>query len=142
VPTNAVSEIIAGRQRITPRMALFIGKAFRTGPEIWLNLQRNYDLQSSRKIRVRGRRDPRDRAIGGLTLALGQKPPGYCEASATRDTLLRNVQCFGTSATARPVSQLHSDRDFRALVKEIQNRVRRFTPWPGLSPRLRRAETI
>ena len=25
-------------------MALFIGKAFGTGPEIWLNLQRAYDL--------------------------------------------------------------------------------------------------
>jgi antitoxin HigA-1 len=44
VPTNAVSEIIAGRERVSPRMALFIGKAFGTGPEIWLNLQRAYDL--------------------------------------------------------------------------------------------------
>ena len=44
VPTNAISEIIAGRQSVSPRMALFIGKAFGTGPEIWLNLQRAYDL--------------------------------------------------------------------------------------------------
>ena len=45
VPTNAISEIVAGRQSISPRMALFIGKAFGTGPEIWLNLQRAYDLR-------------------------------------------------------------------------------------------------
>jgi hypothetical protein len=34
---------------ITPRMALFIGKAFGTGPDIWLNLQRRYDLWRSRE---------------------------------------------------------------------------------------------
>jgi addiction module HigA family antidote len=49
VPTNAVSEIIACRKSITPRMALFIGKAFGTGPDIWLNLQQKYDLWRSRE---------------------------------------------------------------------------------------------
>lgn len=49
VPTNGISEIIAGHQGVSPRMALFIGKAFGTGPEIWLNLQRAHDLRVARQ---------------------------------------------------------------------------------------------
>ena len=49
LPANAITEIVAGRASISPRMALFIGKAFGTGPEIWLNLQRSYDLQRAGK---------------------------------------------------------------------------------------------
>lgn len=49
VATNAISELIAGRQSVSPRMALFIGQALGTGPEIWLNLQRAYDLQTARE---------------------------------------------------------------------------------------------
>ncbi|MBO0712891.1 MAG: hypothetical protein J2P47_16585 [Acetobacteraceae bacterium] len=44
MPTNAISEISAGRRSMSPRRALFIGKAFGIGPGIWLNLQRACDL--------------------------------------------------------------------------------------------------
>ncbi len=44
VSRKTVSKIVNQRGDITPDMALRLAKAFRTTPELWLNLQRNYDL--------------------------------------------------------------------------------------------------
>jgi addiction module HigA family antidote len=44
VSRKTMSKIINERGEITPEMALRLAKAFRTTPELWLNLQRNYDL--------------------------------------------------------------------------------------------------
>jgi len=44
VSRKTLSKIINERGDITPDMALRLSKAFNTTPELWLNLQRNYDL--------------------------------------------------------------------------------------------------
>jgi addiction module HigA family antidote len=44
VSRKTVSKIVNQRGDVTPDMALRLAKAFRTTPELWLNLQRNYDL--------------------------------------------------------------------------------------------------
>ena len=44
VPSNRISQIIAGKRSITAETALRLGKWFGTGPHIWLNLQQAYDL--------------------------------------------------------------------------------------------------
>jgi addiction module HigA family antidote len=44
VSRKTVSKIVNERVDVTPDMALRLAKAFRTTPELWLNLQRNYDL--------------------------------------------------------------------------------------------------
>src|SRR5271156_1448121 len=44
VSRKTVSKIVNERGDITPDMALRLARAFRTTPELWLNLQRNYDL--------------------------------------------------------------------------------------------------
>jgi antitoxin HigA-1 len=44
VSRKTLSKIINGRGSITPDMALRLSRAFNTTPELWLNLQRNYDL--------------------------------------------------------------------------------------------------
>jgi len=44
VSRKTVSKIINERGAITPDMALRLSKAFETTPELWLNLQRSYDL--------------------------------------------------------------------------------------------------
>lgn len=44
VSRKTVSKIVNERGDITPDMALRLARAFRTTPEMWLNLQRNYDL--------------------------------------------------------------------------------------------------
>lgn len=42
-----LNEIIHGRRGITAESALALGGALRTGPEFWLNLQRDWDLWHS-----------------------------------------------------------------------------------------------
>jgi antitoxin HigA-1 len=41
---KTVSKILNGRGAITTDVALRLSRAFDTSPELWLNLQRNYDL--------------------------------------------------------------------------------------------------
>jgi len=50
VTRKTLSKIVNERGAVTPDMALRLSKAFQTTPELWLNLQRNYDLwQASHK---------------------------------------------------------------------------------------------
>lgn len=44
VSRKTLSKIINERGAITPEMALRLSRAFETTPELWLNLQKNYDL--------------------------------------------------------------------------------------------------
>jgi addiction module HigA family antidote len=39
-----INEIVNGRRGVTADSALAFGEAFSTGPEFWLNLQRDWDL--------------------------------------------------------------------------------------------------
>jgi addiction module HigA family antidote len=45
VPTNRVTEIIRGKRGISGDTALRLGRWFGTGPDIWMNLQKNYELR-------------------------------------------------------------------------------------------------
>jgi antitoxin HigA-1 len=47
VPPNRVTEIIRGRRDVTADTAIRFGKALRTTPEFWLNLQRAHDLSKA-----------------------------------------------------------------------------------------------
>ena len=44
VSRKTLSKIINEHASITPDMALRLAKAFNTTPELWMNLQQNYDL--------------------------------------------------------------------------------------------------
>jgi len=44
VSRKTLSKIVNKRGSITPEMALRLSKAFRTTPELWMNLQQAYDL--------------------------------------------------------------------------------------------------
>ena len=44
VSRKTLSKIINARGSITPDMALRLSRAFDTSPDLWLNLQKNYDL--------------------------------------------------------------------------------------------------
>jgi addiction module HigA family antidote len=48
VPPNRVSEIVNGKRAITAHTALRLGKYFAVSPEIWLDLQSDYDLRVTR----------------------------------------------------------------------------------------------
>jgi addiction module HigA family antidote len=45
VPTNRLTQIIRGKRGITGDTALRLGRWFGTGPDIWMNLQKNYELR-------------------------------------------------------------------------------------------------
>lgn len=45
VPTNRLTQIIAGKRGISGDTALRLGKWFGTGADIWMNLQKNYELR-------------------------------------------------------------------------------------------------
>lgn len=45
VPTNRITEIIRGNRGISGDTALRLGRWFGTGPDIWMNLQKNYELR-------------------------------------------------------------------------------------------------
>ena len=45
VPVNRISEIVNGKRAITADTALRLGKYFAVSPEIWLDLQSDYELQ-------------------------------------------------------------------------------------------------
>jgi addiction module HigA family antidote len=43
-----VNDIVHGRSAITASIALRLAKYFRTTPELWMNLQADYDLRRAR----------------------------------------------------------------------------------------------
>ncbi len=45
LPTNRITEIIRGKRGISGDTALRLGRWFGTGPDIWMNLQKNYELR-------------------------------------------------------------------------------------------------
>jgi addiction module HigA family antidote len=49
VPTNRISQIIAGKRAITADTALRLGQYFGTSPDFWMNLQKAYDLDIARR---------------------------------------------------------------------------------------------
>lgn len=48
-----LNEIVNGRRGITAESALALGDALGTGPEFWLNLQRDWNLWQSMRIHKR-----------------------------------------------------------------------------------------
>ena len=54
VPVQRVNEIVRGKRGITPETAWLFAQAFGTTPQLWINLQTNYDLaqcKPDRKVR-------------------------------------------------------------------------------------------
>lgn len=49
VTRKALSELVNGRSGVSTSMALRLSKALRTTPELWLNMQQNYDLWQARR---------------------------------------------------------------------------------------------
>lgn len=49
VPPNRISEIVNGKRAITADTALRLGKYLGVSPEIWLDLQSDYDLRIAKR---------------------------------------------------------------------------------------------
>ena len=75
VPTNRITAILNGQRGVTADTALRLARYFGTGPQIWLNLQKTYELRRAEldsweniKLTVR----PRE-----LAIAEGTDEPPY-----------------------------------------------------------------
>lgn len=55
VTRKTLSELVNGKSGISTPMALRLSKAFGTTPELWLNMQQNYDLWQAKKKTKLGR---------------------------------------------------------------------------------------
>lgn len=47
VPTNRITQILARKRAVTADTALRLGQWLGTGPELWLNLQKSYELRQA-----------------------------------------------------------------------------------------------
>ncbi len=49
VPPNRISQIISGKRAISADTALRLARYFGTSPDLWMNLQKNYELDLARR---------------------------------------------------------------------------------------------
>ena len=49
VPANRISQIISGKRAITADTALRLARYFGTSPDLWMNLQKTYELDLARR---------------------------------------------------------------------------------------------
>lgn len=49
VPPNRISQIIAGKRAVSADTALRLARYFGTSPDLWMNLQKNYELDLARQ---------------------------------------------------------------------------------------------
>ncbi len=49
ITRKTLSQLVSGRQAITPDMASRLSEAFDTTPQLWLNMQQNFDLRQAEK---------------------------------------------------------------------------------------------
>ncbi len=49
VPTNRITQILKGQRGITADTALRLGRWLGTGAELWLNLQKSYELRQAQQ---------------------------------------------------------------------------------------------
>jgi antitoxin HigA-1 len=49
VPPNRISQIIAGKRALSADTALRLARYFGTSPDLWMNLQKNYELDLARQ---------------------------------------------------------------------------------------------
>ena len=49
VARKTLSQLINGHQSVSPDMALRLSEAFNTTPQLWLNMQQNFDLRKAEK---------------------------------------------------------------------------------------------
>ena len=49
IPSNRVSQILLGKRAITADTALRLGRWLGTGPDLWMNLQKSYELRVAQR---------------------------------------------------------------------------------------------
>lgn len=81
VPPNRVSEIVNGKRAVTADTALRLGKYFGVSPEIWLDLQSDYELRVARRdIGPKAEPRVRSRAAARFAEPLDRSEPNKAQS--------------------------------------------------------------
>jgi addiction module HigA family antidote len=77
IARNTLFKIRTGQARITPAIAISLAEAFDTTPQLWLNLQANYDLwiEDQEHTRVRPIVKNGELLPGERSLTIAASPP-------------------------------------------------------------------
>lgn len=112
-PVRLVNEIIAGKKAITPETAIQLGDSLGTGPELWMNLESQYQLSKvkpvddliARRARLHDRFPVREMI-----------KRGWIEASKSIEVLEQQfLQFFGLRAINEPISFCHAAKKTDAV---------------------------
>lgn len=94
VDKKTVSDIIGGKRSITPEMAVLIGEAFGTGPEVWLNLDNTYRLHNAQCSPVRTKSVSRKSELYSKYPVRLMANRGWLTQTAEIDALERELAAF------------------------------------------------
>jgi addiction module HigA family antidote len=72
VPPNRISQIIAGKRAVSADTALRLARYFGTSPDLWMNLQKNYELDLAR------------RQLGKIILHIPRRPIAMASAMESK----------------------------------------------------------
>ncbi len=72
VPANRISQIIAGKRAISADTALRLARYFGTSPDLWMNLQKTYELDLARQH------------LGKAIRNIPQRPAAHAPSAAVR----------------------------------------------------------
>ena len=86
VPANRISQIIAGKRAISADTALRLARYFGTTPDLWMNLQKTYELDLARQQTREGHQQhstkaSRARSAGGCVIRKDCKPTKQVRAT-------------------------------------------------------------
>ena len=105
-PVRLINEIIAGKKAITPETAIQLGESLGTGPEVWMNLESQYQLS-----RVR----PADDLIARKAALYSRFPVremikrGWIVASANIEVLEQQFRdFFRITSLSEPIAFCHA----------------------------------
>ncbi|UGQ46239.1 HigA family addiction module antitoxin [Massilia endophytica] len=102
-----VSEVIGGKRTVTPETAIALGQALETGPELWMNLESQYQLS---KVRSYGEESIAKKAkLHGLFPVREMVKRGWIESTKNIELLESQVlSFFGISSIDEQPEFLHA----------------------------------
>ena len=105
-PVRLINEIIAGKKAITPETAIQLGESLGTGPEVWMNLESQYQLS---KVRTADDLIARRAGLYNRFPVREMTKRGWITASKNIDVLEQQfLTFFGIQQLDEPVTFCHA----------------------------------
>lgn len=119
-PVRLINEIIAGKKTITPETAIQLGESLGTGPEVWMNLESQYQLS---KVRSADDLIARRAELYNRFPVREMIKRGWISASKNIDVLEQQfLEFFGVKQVNEPIVFCHAAKktDAEAAASTLQ----------------------